>query len=52
MAEMLSYATTLTAITQGRGSFHMDVNHYDIVPEALMEKILATATRPSPEAEE
>src|ERR1700692_2580102 len=52
MAEMLSYAMTLTAITQGRGSFHMDMNHYDLVPEALAEKILATANRPSHEAEE
>jgi elongation factor G len=43
MAEMLSYATTLTSITQGRGSFHMDMNHYELVPQALAEKILATA---------
>ncbi|HEX4650522.1 MAG TPA: elongation factor G [Granulicella sp.] len=40
MAEMLSYAMTLTAITQGRGSFHMEMNHYDLVPQMLAEKIL------------
>jgi elongation factor G len=40
---MLSYATTLTSITQGRGSFHMDVNHYDLVPQSLADKILAMA---------
>jgi elongation factor G len=46
MAEMLSYATTLTSITQGRGSFHMEMGHYDLVPQMLAEKILATARQP------
>jgi len=46
MAEMLSYGTTLTSITQGRGSFHMEMKHYDYVPAAVAEKILATAKRP------
>jgi len=50
MAEMLSYATTLTAITQGRGTFHMDMNHYDLVPQALADKILATAKQPDHDA--
>jgi len=49
MAEMLSYATTLTSITQGRGSFHMEMNHYDLVPQMLAEKILATAKQPAHE---
>jgi elongation factor G len=53
MAEMLSYATALTSITQGRGSFHMEMNHYDVVPQGLAEKILATARQTShDEAEE
>jgi elongation factor G len=46
MAEMLSYGTTLTSITQGRGSFRMDMDHYDLVPQNLSEKILVTAKRP------
>ena len=46
MAEMLSYGTTLTSITQGRGSFHMEMKHYDVVPPVVAEKILATAKRP------
>ena len=46
MAEMLSYGTTLTSITQGRGSFRMEMDHYDVVPPLLAEKILATAKRP------
>jgi len=51
MAEMLSYGTTLTSLTQGRGSFHMEMKHYDYVPPAVMDKILATAKKPV-EAEE
>jgi elongation factor G len=47
MAEMLSYGTTLTSITQGRGSFRMEMDHYDVVPQAVAEKILATSKRPS-----
>jgi elongation factor G len=46
MAEMLSYGVTLTSLTQGRGSFHMELKHYDVVPQAVAEKILATAKRP------
>ena len=53
MAEMLSYGTTLTSITQGRGSFRMEMDHYDVVPPGLSEKILATAKKPlHDEAEE
>jgi elongation factor G len=52
MAEMLSYGTTLTSITQGRGSFHMEMKHYDVVPPAVAEKILATAKRPMDAEEE
>ena len=46
MAEMLSYGTTLTSITQGRGSFRMEMDHYDVVPQLVAEKILATSKRP------
>ena len=40
MAEMLTYGVDLTAMTQGRGSFSMEMNHYDIVPAQLQEKII------------
>jgi len=46
MAEMLSYGAALTSLTQGRGSFHMEMKHYDFVPPAVAEKIVATAKRP------
>jgi elongation factor G len=40
MAEMLSYGADLTSLTQGRGSFNMEMHHYDIVPAQLQEKII------------
>jgi elongation factor G len=43
MAEMLTYGTDLTSMTQGRGSFTMEMNHYDVVPTALQEKVVAQA---------
>ena len=43
MAEMLTYGTDLTSMTQGRGSFSMEMNHYDVVPQAAQEKIIAAA---------
>ncbi len=43
MAEMLSYGVDLTSMTQGRGSFNMEMNHYDIVPAQLQEKIIEKA---------
>jgi elongation factor G len=52
MAEMLSYGTVLTSLTQGRGSFHMEMKHYDVVPPLVAEKILATAKKPVEEADE
>ncbi len=52
MAEMLTYGTQLTAMTQGKGSYRMEVDHYDIVPQLVAEKILANAKRPIEEEEE
>jgi elongation factor G len=43
MAEMLSYGVELTSMTQGRGSFHMEMAHYDVVPSALQEKVVTAA---------
>ncbi len=40
MAEMLTYGADLTSMTQGRGSFNMEMHHYDIVPAQLQEKII------------
>ncbi len=43
MAELLSYQTDLTAMTQGRASFSLEFDHYDYVPPAQAEKIIADA---------
>jgi len=40
MAEMLTYGADLTSMTQGRGSFHMEMAHYDFVPAVNQEKIV------------
>ncbi len=43
MSEMLTYGVDLTAMTQGRGSFNMEMHNYDVVPGQLQEKIIEKA---------
>jgi elongation factor G len=43
MSEMLTYGADLTSMTQGRGSFNMEMHHYDVVPTQLQEKIIEKA---------
>lgn len=43
LAEMLTYASDLTSMTQGRGSYSMEYSHYDYVPPQTGEKIVAAA---------
>jgi len=43
MAEMLSYQSDLTSMTQGRASFSMEFDHYDYVPQLQADKIIAAA---------
>jgi len=45
MSEMLNYAPTLTSMTGGRGSFHMEQSHYDVVPAQLTDRIVAEVQR-------
>ncbi len=49
LAELLNYQPALTSMTSGRGSYHMEASHYDIVPHNLSEKVIAEAKK---EAEE
>ena len=51
LAEMLSYASDLTSMTQGRGTYSMEMSHYDIVPQMIADKIVQ-AHKPSAEEEE
>jgi len=52
MAELLSYATDLHSITQGRGSFTMSFSHFDEVPAHLREKIIEANKKAKVEKEE
>lgn len=52
MSEMLSYQNDLISKTQGRASFHMEFDHYDYVPGAQAEKIIAAAKHVHVEEEE
>jgi elongation factor G len=52
MAGMLTYGADLTAMTQGQGSFHMEMDHYDFVLPQMQEKIVAAARAHQPVAVE
>ena len=43
MAEVLTYALDLNAMTGGRGTFQMEHSHYEEVPAQMAEKIIAEA---------
>jgi elongation factor G len=43
MAEMLNYQSDLTSMTQGRGAFTMEFDHYDFVPQMQADKVIAAA---------
>ncbi len=54
MQEMLTYEQHLTSATGGRGTYHMEFDHYEEVPQHLHAKIIAAAKseRGAEEAEE
>jgi len=43
LSEMLTYASDLTSMTQGRGTYSMEFSHYDVVPQPIADKIVAAA---------
>ena len=43
LAEVLKYAPDITSMTSGRGTFSMELSHYEEVPSHLTEKIVAAA---------
>jgi elongation factor G len=51
LADMLTYASDLTSMTQGRGTYSMEMSHYDVVPQMIADKIIA-AHKPSAVEEE
>lgn len=40
LGEMFGYATTLRSITEGRGTFSMQFDHYEEVPPSVMAQII------------
>ena len=54
LAEMLDYAATLKSITSDRGTYTIELSHYEEVPSHVQEKIIAAhkATAGKAEAEE
>ena len=40
LSEMFGYATKLRSLTQGRGTFAMELSHYAEAPKSVIEKIL------------
>ncbi len=41
LAEMFGYATDLRSKTQGRGTYTMEMNHFEEVPKGITDKILS-----------
>ena len=41
LAEMFGYATTLRSSSQGRGTFVMQISHFEPVPKSITEQVLA-----------
>jgi elongation factor G len=50
MAEMLTYAQSLTSLTGGRGDYHMHFGRYEEVPAHIAQKIVETAKKEREEA--
>ena len=44
-AELLRYATELRSMTQGRGSYSLEFDHYERVPENIVSEIAGGRAR-------
>jgi elongation factor G len=51
LAEVTTYARSLSSITGGRGSYTMELSHYDIVPGNVTQEIIAKAQMKEEEEE-
>jgi elongation factor G len=45
MDEVKNYETELKSMTGGRGSYTMELSHYDVVPPHLVPAIIAQANK-------
>ena len=44
LAEVAKYAAQLGGMTQGQGSYAMELSHYEMVPAAVQQQIVSKAT--------
>jgi len=51
LAEVTTYARALSSITGGRGSYTIELSHYDIVPGNVLQEIIAKAQMKEEEEE-
>jgi elongation factor G len=51
LAEVTTYARSLSSITGGRGSYSLEFSHYDIVPGNVQQEIIARAQMKEEEEE-
>jgi elongation factor G len=40
LANMFGYINTLRSMTQGRGNYHMEYDHYEAVPQAVADEVV------------
>jgi elongation factor G len=45
LADMMDYEPALKGMTKGRGSYTMELSHYDTVPERIVQDLVATFNR-------
>jgi elongation factor G len=50
MAEMLTYAQSLTSLTGGRGDYHMHFARYEEVPAHIAQKLIEQTRKEREEA--
>jgi elongation factor G len=43
LATMFGYATVLRSMTQGRATYSMEFDHYQQLPQSLVDEIVAKA---------
>ncbi len=51
LAEVTTYARSLSSITGGQGSYSIELSHYDVVPPNVMQEIIAKAAMKDEEDE-
>ena len=51
LAEVTTYARSLSSITGGQGSYSIELSHYDVVPGNVLQEIIAKAQMKEEEEE-